>query len=138
MYMMWAPILLSPSVWWREKKVCTVLKINKLNIPLLLPRPLLLLLLLLISIKCECKFELVMSFQIVIISILDLSICVMLQEKMYVFCDKTCTDEFRRTHYIVAQCVYCKIEKVVKEVKRINNMDCSFCSEGRLTGVCRM
>lgn len=50
--------------------------------------------------------------------------------KMYVFCDKTCTDEFRRTHYIMAQCVYCKIEKVVKEVKRINSVDCSFCSEG--------
>ncbi|XP_060760721.1 zinc finger MYM-type protein 4 isoform X2 [Neoarius graeffei] len=50
--------------------------------------------------------------------------------KMYVFCDKACTDEFRRTHYIMAQCVYCKIEKVVKEVKRINNVDCSFCSEG--------
>ncbi|XP_060721663.1 zinc finger MYM-type protein 4 isoform X1 [Tachysurus vachellii] len=50
--------------------------------------------------------------------------------KMYVFCDKTCTDEFRRTHYIMAQCVYCKIEKVVKESKRINNVDCSFCSEG--------
>ncbi|KAK3525450.1 hypothetical protein QTP86_031539 [Hemibagrus guttatus] len=50
--------------------------------------------------------------------------------KMYVFCDKTCVDEFRRTHYIMAQCVYCKIEKVVKEVKRINNVDCSFCSEG--------
>ncbi|XP_058261099.1 zinc finger MYM-type protein 4 isoform X1 [Hemibagrus wyckioides] len=50
--------------------------------------------------------------------------------KMYVFCDKTCIDEFRRTHYIMAQCVYCKIEKVVKEVKRINNVDCSFCSEG--------
>ncbi|MCI4395437.1 hypothetical protein PGIGA_G00180420 [Pangasianodon gigas] len=50
--------------------------------------------------------------------------------KMYVFCDKTCIDEFRRTHFIMAQCVYCKIEKVVKEVKRINNVDCSFCSEG--------
>lgn len=51
---------------------------------------------------------------------------------MYVFCDKTCIDEFRRTHYIMAQCVYCKIEKVVKEVKRINNVDCSFCSEGEV------
>lgn len=56
----------------------------------------------------------------------------MLQGKMYVFCDKTCIDEFRRTHYIMAQCVYCKIEKVVKEVKRINNADCSFCSEGEV------
>lgn len=58
--------------------------------------------------------------------------CIMLQGKMYVFCDKTCTDEFRRTHYIMAQCVYCKIEKVVKEVKRINSVDCSFCSEGEV------
>lgn len=32
----------------------------------------------------------------------------------------------------MAQCVYCKIEKVVKEVKRINNVDCSFCSEGEV------
>uniref|UniRef100_A0A8B9K677 Zinc finger MYM-type protein 4 n=1 Tax=Astyanax mexicanus TaxID=7994 RepID=A0A8B9K677_ASTMX len=50
--------------------------------------------------------------------------------KMYVFCDKSCIDEFRRTNYIMAQCVYCKIDKVVKEIKRINNTDCSFCSEG--------
>uniref|UniRef100_A0A4W4F2L1 TRASH domain-containing protein n=1 Tax=Electrophorus electricus TaxID=8005 RepID=A0A4W4F2L1_ELEEL len=50
--------------------------------------------------------------------------------KMYAFCDKACIDEFRRTNYIMAQCVYCKIDKVVKEVKRINNVDCSFCSEG--------
>ncbi|KAF5909119.1 zinc finger MYM-type protein 4, partial [Clarias magur] len=49
--------------------------------------------------------------------------------KMYVFCGKTCIDDFRRTHYIISQCVYCKIEKVVKEVKRINYLDCSFCSE---------
>ncbi|XP_062866416.1 zinc finger MYM-type protein 4 [Trichomycterus rosablanca] len=50
--------------------------------------------------------------------------------KMYFFCDKSCIDEFRRTNYIMAQCVYCKIDKVVKEIKRINNVDCSFCSEG--------
>ncbi|XP_066530244.1 zinc finger MYM-type protein 4 isoform X2 [Hoplias malabaricus] len=50
--------------------------------------------------------------------------------KMYAFCDKACVDEFRRTNYIMAQCVYCKIDKVVKEIKRINNVDCSFCSEG--------
>ncbi|XP_017548695.1 zinc finger MYM-type protein 4 isoform X1 [Pygocentrus nattereri] len=50
--------------------------------------------------------------------------------KMYAFCDKGCIDEFRRTNYIMAQCVYCKIDKVVKEIKRINNIDCSFCSEG--------
>ncbi|XP_072532060.1 zinc finger MYM-type protein 4 isoform X2 [Salminus brasiliensis] len=50
--------------------------------------------------------------------------------KMYAFCDKGCIDEFRRTNYIMAQCVYCKIDKVVKEIKRINHVDCSFCSEG--------
>ncbi|TSK28205.1 Zinc finger MYM-type protein 4 [Bagarius yarrelli] len=50
--------------------------------------------------------------------------------RMYVFCEKSCVDEFRRIHYIIAPCVYCKIEKMVKEVKRINNVDCCFCSEG--------
>ncbi|XP_076864669.1 zinc finger MYM-type protein 4 isoform X2 [Brachyhypopomus gauderio] len=50
--------------------------------------------------------------------------------KMYLFCDKACIDEFRRANYIMAQCVYCKIDKVVKEVKTINNVNCSFCSEG--------
>ncbi|XP_030644396.1 zinc finger MYM-type protein 4 [Chanos chanos] len=50
--------------------------------------------------------------------------------KMFAFCDKSCAEEFRKINSVLAPCVYCKIEKVVREVKRINKVDCTFCSEG--------
>ncbi|XP_051527037.1 zinc finger MYM-type protein 4-like isoform X2 [Myxocyprinus asiaticus] len=52
------------------------------------------------------------------------------KRKMYAFCDSACVEEFKRINNIMARCEYCKIDKVVKEVKRINKIDRSFCSEG--------
>jgi len=52
------------------------------------------------------------------------------QRKMYAFCSTTCVEEFKQINNVMARCEYCKIDKVVKEVKRINKIDRCFCSEG--------
>ncbi|KAF4100382.1 zinc finger MYM-type protein 4 isoform X3 [Onychostoma macrolepis] len=52
------------------------------------------------------------------------------KRKMYAFCDNRCVEEFKQINNVMARCEYCKIDKVVKEVKRINKIDRSFCSEG--------
>uniref|UniRef100_A0A8C1SD94 Zinc finger MYM-type protein 4-like n=1 Tax=Cyprinus carpio TaxID=7962 RepID=A0A8C1SD94_CYPCA len=52
------------------------------------------------------------------------------KRKMYAFCDYACVEEFKQINNVMARCEYCKIDKVVKEVKRINKIDRSFCSEG--------
>ncbi|XP_067268327.1 zinc finger MYM-type protein 4 [Chanodichthys erythropterus] len=52
------------------------------------------------------------------------------KRKMYAFCDNACVEEFKQINNVMARCEYCKIDKVVKEVKRINKIDRSFCSEG--------
>ncbi|XP_016365832.1 zinc finger MYM-type protein 4-like isoform X3 [Sinocyclocheilus rhinocerous] len=51
------------------------------------------------------------------------------RRKMYAFCDNTCIDEFRRIYRMEARCEYCKLDKIVKIVRRINKVDRSFCSE---------
>ncbi|KAJ8268208.1 hypothetical protein COCON_G00133800 [Conger conger] len=50
--------------------------------------------------------------------------------QMVQFCGKTCSEEFKKVNVVMARCEYCKIDKVVKEVRKINKQDCSFCSEG--------
>ncbi len=50
---------------------------------------------------------------------------------MYAFCENNCVEEFKQINNVMARCEYCKIDKVVKEVKRINKIDRSFCSEGK-------
>ncbi|XP_073668893.1 zinc finger MYM-type protein 4-like isoform X5 [Paramisgurnus dabryanus] len=52
------------------------------------------------------------------------------KRKMYAFCGGSCVEEFKKINNIMARCEYCKIDKVIKEVKRINKIDRSFCSEG--------
>uniref|UniRef100_A0A672RLJ2 Zinc finger, MYM-type 4 n=1 Tax=Sinocyclocheilus grahami TaxID=75366 RepID=A0A672RLJ2_SINGR len=52
------------------------------------------------------------------------------QRKMYAFCDNACVEEFKQINNVMARCEYCKIDNIVKEVKRINKIDRSFCSEG--------
>uniref|UniRef100_A0A671RK13 Zinc finger MYM-type protein 4-like n=1 Tax=Sinocyclocheilus anshuiensis TaxID=1608454 RepID=A0A671RK13_9TELE len=52
------------------------------------------------------------------------------KRKMYAFCNNSCIEEFKQINNVMARCEYCKIDKVVKEVKRINKIDRSFCSEG--------
>uniref|UniRef100_A0A672KNB4 Zinc finger MYM-type protein 4-like n=1 Tax=Sinocyclocheilus grahami TaxID=75366 RepID=A0A672KNB4_SINGR len=51
------------------------------------------------------------------------------RRKMYAFCSSTCIDEFRRIYRMEARCEHCKLDKIVKIVRRINKVDRSFCSE---------
>ncbi|XP_052388906.1 zinc finger MYM-type protein 4 isoform X1 [Carassius gibelio] len=51
------------------------------------------------------------------------------RRKMYAFCGDTCIDEFRRIYRMEARCEYCKLDKTLKIVRRINKVDHSFCSE---------
>uniref|UniRef100_A0A8C2BT03 Si:ch211-173p18.3 n=2 Tax=Cyprinus carpio TaxID=7962 RepID=A0A8C2BT03_CYPCA len=51
------------------------------------------------------------------------------RRKMYAFCGNTCIDEFRRIYRMEARCEHCKLDKIVKIVRRINKVDRSFCSE---------
>ncbi|KAM9320993.1 zinc finger MYM-type protein 4 [Gastrophryne carolinensis] len=50
--------------------------------------------------------------------------------KMFMFCGKSCCDEYKKINMITAMCEYCKIDKTVKEVVRISGMEKVFCSEG--------
>ncbi|XP_070995138.1 zinc finger MYM-type protein 4-like isoform X3 [Oncorhynchus clarkii lewisi] len=52
------------------------------------------------------------------------------KDKMVFLCSVNCSEEYRKINYEMARCEYCKIEKPAKEVKRINNRDYTFCSEG--------
>ncbi|XP_052440707.1 zinc finger MYM-type protein 4 isoform X2 [Carassius gibelio] len=51
------------------------------------------------------------------------------RRKMYAFCSNACIDEFRRIYRMEARCEHCKLDKIVKVVRRINKVDRSFCSE---------
>ncbi|XP_064349840.1 zinc finger MYM-type protein 4 isoform X1 [Camelus dromedarius] len=50
--------------------------------------------------------------------------------KMFQFCGKNCSDEYKKINNVMAMCEYCKIEKIVKETVRFSGADKSFCSEG--------
>uniref|UniRef100_A0A8C1GXB8 Zinc finger MYM-type protein 4-like n=1 Tax=Cyprinus carpio TaxID=7962 RepID=A0A8C1GXB8_CYPCA len=51
------------------------------------------------------------------------------RRKMYALCGNTCIEEFKRIYRMEARCEYCKLDKIVKIVRRINKVDRSFCSE---------
>ena len=53
-----------------------------------------------------------------------------LQGKMFVLCGKQCAEDFRRMSLLPSRCDYCKVDKGVKEVKRVCGVDRLFCSEG--------
>ncbi|XP_078810930.1 uncharacterized protein LOC101157550 isoform X2 [Oryzias latipes] len=45
-------------------------------------------------------------------------------------CSPVCAQEFKRINNISSLCEYCKNERLINEVKKVNNKDCCFCSEG--------
>uniref|UniRef100_A0A8C6WDV4 MYM-type domain-containing protein n=1 Tax=Neogobius melanostomus TaxID=47308 RepID=A0A8C6WDV4_9GOBI len=57
----------------------------------------------------------------------------LLQNKLVFFCTQNCLLEFKTANALVNVCEYCKVEKVTKEVRRISNRDCHFCSDGERT-----
>lgn len=53
------------------------------------------------------------------------------QDKMVFLCSTDCSNEYKKANFVTSLCEYCKIEKITREVKRINNKDCYFCSDGK-------
>uniref|UniRef100_A0A671XI67 TRASH domain-containing protein n=1 Tax=Sparus aurata TaxID=8175 RepID=A0A671XI67_SPAAU len=53
--------------------------------------------------------------------------------KMNFVCSLACSEEFKRVNNIMGKCEYCKNERIIKDVKKVDNKDCYFCSDG-----CRM
>uniref|UniRef100_A0A8C9PYM0 Zinc finger MYM-type containing 6 n=1 Tax=Spermophilus dauricus TaxID=99837 RepID=A0A8C9PYM0_SPEDA len=49
--------------------------------------------------------------------------------KMFLFCGKTCSDEYKRKNKVMAMCDYCKLQKIIKETVRFSGVDKPFCSE---------
>ncbi|KAM7373555.1 hypothetical protein PAMP_008397 [Pampus punctatissimus] len=60
--------------------------------------------------------------------ILTNSVCV--QDKMVFVCSVDCSQDFKKANYVTSLCEYCKIEKITRDTKKINNKDCYFCSDG--------
>uniref|UniRef100_A0A480TAC5 Zinc finger MYM-type protein 4 isoform 1 n=1 Tax=Sus scrofa TaxID=9823 RepID=A0A480TAC5_PIG len=49
--------------------------------------------------------------------------------KMFLFCGKICSDEYKKKNKVMAMCDYCKLQKVIKETVRFSGVDKPFCSE---------
>ncbi|KAB1268268.1 Zinc finger MYM-type protein 6 [Camelus dromedarius] len=55
--------------------------------------------------------------------------------KMFLFCGKICSDEYKKKNKIMAMCDYCKLQKIIKETVRFSGVDKPYCSEeNRLEG----
>uniref|UniRef100_A0A8C4GVK5 TRASH domain-containing protein n=1 Tax=Dicentrarchus labrax TaxID=13489 RepID=A0A8C4GVK5_DICLA len=55
---------------------------------------------------------------------------IQIKDKMVFVCSTDCSHEFKKANYVTCLCEYCKIEKITREAKRIDNKDCFFCSDG--------
>ncbi|XP_071356044.1 zinc finger MYM-type protein 4 isoform X1 [Trachinotus anak] len=55
---------------------------------------------------------------------------IQIKDKMVFVCSVDCSHEFKKANYVASVCEYCKIEKITRDAKRINNKDCYFCSDG--------
>ncbi|KAM4538768.1 zinc finger MYM-type protein 4-like isoform 2-T2 [Odontesthes bonariensis] len=55
---------------------------------------------------------------------------IQIKDKMIFLCTTDCANEYKKAHSVTSLCEYCKIEKITREAKRINNKDCYFCSDG--------
>ncbi|XP_005868617.1 PREDICTED: zinc finger MYM-type protein 6 isoform X1 [Myotis brandtii] len=49
--------------------------------------------------------------------------------KMFLFCGKTCCDDYKKKYKVIAMCDYCKLQKIIKETVRFSGVDKPFCSE---------
>lgn len=50
---------------------------------------------------------------------------------MFLFCGKTCSEDYKKKNKVIAMCDYCKLQKIVKETVRFSGVDKPFCSEGK-------
>uniref|UniRef100_A0A8B9XEI4 Zinc finger MYM-type containing 6 n=1 Tax=Bos mutus grunniens TaxID=30521 RepID=A0A8B9XEI4_BOSMU len=57
------------------------------------------------------------------------SCVVAFQGRMFLFCGKLCSDEYKKKNRVMAMCDYCKLQKIIKETVRFSGVDKPFCSE---------
>ncbi|KAM9737247.1 zinc finger MYM-type protein 4-like isoform 2-T2 [Menidia menidia] len=55
---------------------------------------------------------------------------IQIKDKLVFLCSANCANEYKRKHLLLSVCEYCKVEKITGEVKRIEDKDCYFCSDG--------
>ncbi|XP_036001640.1 zinc finger MYM-type protein 4 [Fundulus heteroclitus] len=55
---------------------------------------------------------------------------IQIKDKIIFLCSSDCSMEYKKANAVMSLCEYCKIEKITREAKRINNKDCFFCSDG--------
>ncbi|XP_051027117.1 zinc finger MYM-type protein 6 isoform X1 [Acomys russatus] len=49
--------------------------------------------------------------------------------RMFLFCCKACSDEYKMRNKVKALCDYCKLQKIIKDTVRFSGVDKPFCSE---------
>lgn len=59
-------------------------------------------------------------------------ICVFVQDKLHFVCSLACSEAFKKANSIVGMCEYCKNVQTIGDIKRVNEKDCCFCSEGKI------
>ncbi|KAL3043474.1 hypothetical protein OYC64_003357 [Pagothenia borchgrevinki] len=55
---------------------------------------------------------------------------IQIKDQMAFVCSIDCAQEFKKDNNVTSLCEYCKIEKITRDAKRIDNRDCYFCSDG--------
>ncbi|XP_010796037.1 zinc finger MYM-type protein 4 [Notothenia coriiceps] len=55
---------------------------------------------------------------------------IQIKDQMAFVCSIDCAHEFKKDNNVTSLCEYCKIEKITRDAKRIDNRDCYFCSDG--------
>lgn len=59
-----------------------------------------------------------------------MSVCLVVQDKVYQFCGKACCEDYKKLHCIVTFCEYCQEEKTLHETVKFSGVKRPFCSEG--------
>lgn len=56
--------------------------------------------------------------------------CFCLQNQLVYVCSAACSQAFKKINNVVGPCEHCKNNKLIHEVKRVDNKICFFCSKG--------
>ncbi|XP_029919162.1 zinc finger MYM-type protein 4 isoform X2 [Myripristis murdjan] len=55
---------------------------------------------------------------------------IQIKDELVFVCSLACSQEYKKVNNVTGLCEYCKIERVPRDTKRIDNKDCHFCSDG--------
>ncbi|XP_054619771.1 zinc finger MYM-type protein 4 [Dunckerocampus dactyliophorus] len=55
---------------------------------------------------------------------------IQIKNKLVFVCDVSCAEQFKTAKNVTSRCGYCKMDKICKEVKRVNSKNHFFCSNG--------